>query len=562
MIKIVVAIAALACSSVIAIAGNTGFLTDRNAPIVLPISPPNKATGAPGAIDNMGIGQTTPAPGNFTNLVAQSVVNQSMPSATPVVLPTGLGTLAMYIGDVRLSSNTTIGCEVVQRADGATMTVGWLNDVCDKASADRFANGTALTILTKLDQSGNSNNCTNATAATQPAYTALNEQGNIRPTSLVGTQGSTTVVTFLQCPSAINRNAVTVYDVEAARMALSQTVRWEFTDAGFTTALCQLFNPGSGTVALSIGNCGGGAVGGVLFTRSNVNITAVSLSGTAGSITQSNTNSQFANATVVTTQVVGGFQFGHSVTGTAWNESSDIYAIAIFGASHTALQMTSTRSALAQSFPVPTVFRNRLVYGGSSLITSAFDTLNQNAPWQGGFGRNTTWETYIPAVFGQTLATEFTNRANYVNLFDATKAQNIVVIDAPSNDISGQTSFASHAAAVAYANTLYSGTTLPFVAALKAVGYRVVVPTTIARGSFNSGTGNFLDDARVQYNLNVVNGAAANGYFLSNRAGNGLFATQGSALNTQCYQPDQTHLTNLCYGVLVGIDAAAIGSGG
>lgn len=51
-------------------AANTGFLTDRNATIVFPFGPPNRATGGPGVIDNMDIGNTTPKAGNFTTFKA------------------------------------------------------------------------------------------------------------------------------------------------------------------------------------------------------------------------------------------------------------------------------------------------------------------------------------------------------------------------------------------------------------------------------------------------------------------------------------------------------------
>jgi hypothetical protein len=49
-------------------AENTIFLTDRNGQLSFPISPPNRATSAPGAIDNMAIGVTTPSIGRFTQM--------------------------------------------------------------------------------------------------------------------------------------------------------------------------------------------------------------------------------------------------------------------------------------------------------------------------------------------------------------------------------------------------------------------------------------------------------------------------------------------------------------
>lgn len=50
---------------------STTFLTDKSGQIPFPFLPPNRATGAPGSINNMTIGQTTPAPGNFSTTTKQ-----------------------------------------------------------------------------------------------------------------------------------------------------------------------------------------------------------------------------------------------------------------------------------------------------------------------------------------------------------------------------------------------------------------------------------------------------------------------------------------------------------
>lgn len=55
-------------------AGNTNFLTEKNAAITFPISPPNRATGGPGLIDNMTIGATTPAPATFSQIIPGGAV--------------------------------------------------------------------------------------------------------------------------------------------------------------------------------------------------------------------------------------------------------------------------------------------------------------------------------------------------------------------------------------------------------------------------------------------------------------------------------------------------------
>lgn len=67
--------AAIVSAMIVAVApahaGNTNFLTEKGT-INFPVSPPNRATPGPGAIDNMTIGATTPRPGHFTTLDSTS----------------------------------------------------------------------------------------------------------------------------------------------------------------------------------------------------------------------------------------------------------------------------------------------------------------------------------------------------------------------------------------------------------------------------------------------------------------------------------------------------------
>ncbi len=67
-------------------AANTVFLTDRNGQVSFPISPPNRANGTPGAIDNMTIGATTPAPATFSTITSNGPVfgTQGAPAAATV----------------------------------------------------------------------------------------------------------------------------------------------------------------------------------------------------------------------------------------------------------------------------------------------------------------------------------------------------------------------------------------------------------------------------------------------------------------------------------------------
>lgn len=85
-------------------ASNTYFLTDRNGQVQFPLSPPNKATGGPGAIDNMTIGATKPAPGTFSQL--------NMGGGLPTIASGACGTTtngAVVAGSTDQSGQITIG---------------------------------------------------------------------------------------------------------------------------------------------------------------------------------------------------------------------------------------------------------------------------------------------------------------------------------------------------------------------------------------------------------------------------------------------------------------------
>lgn len=94
----------LSVLAVAANAANTYFLTDRNGQVLFPISPPNRATGGPGAIDNMAIGQTTPAPGSFSQVVPTGTIPTIASGAC------GAGTNGTVVaGSVNQSGKITIG---------------------------------------------------------------------------------------------------------------------------------------------------------------------------------------------------------------------------------------------------------------------------------------------------------------------------------------------------------------------------------------------------------------------------------------------------------------------
>lgn len=477
------------------------------------------------------------------------IYNGSLTAASPITLPIA-GAVSGY--SMIKVSGSSANCVQVTRADGTTQDIGYVNNVCDKVSADTFANGTALTISKEYDQIGTSD-LVNATQATQPTYTNLNEVRGIRPVSYSGITSNS--AKFLQAPISVNRNSFTMYMVIAPRVSFASNSYFELSDAGFTTSYLNMttnFGP------LNT-NAGGVVKTTTIYPRSHVDIISYSSSSTNQIFRVNGVEQSFAQAS---SQVVALLTVGKIIFSANYNSLNDEYARFIYSVAHTSIQMQQTEAVLQAAFNTQTLFTNRLVYGGSSLIVSWFSTSNQQAPWQGGFGRGIGgWETYVMAVGGQTLATECTtNLAALQSLYDSTKAKNVAVLDAPSNDIANNGSFANSAAAIAFADNLYNNTLVPCITALKTTGFTVDVPTIIARSGWVSGSGNFYEDARIEYNLDVVSGAGS-AYVLSDRASNSLFASPAATSNSNCYASDGIHLINTqlnCYRIMESYDKAAI----
>jgi hypothetical protein len=216
--------------------------------------------------------------------------------------------------------------------------------------------------------------------------------------------------------------------------------------------------------------------------------------------------------------------------------------------------MQSIEAVLNASFQPPSGFTKRLIYGGSSLITGAFTTLLQNPAYFGGFTYSSEWELFQTAVHGRTLAQEFGLRGDFDSLKDATKSKVVMIIDAPSNDIAVAT-YADQATAIAAGQTLYTGTTVPFQNNLKTNTIIPIVPTCIARTGFQTGTGNFREDARLAYNAAVIAGGVTNSHAVSDRAAD---ARLSNPADTTYFAADGTHLTNLGTSILAAIDQAKV----
>jgi hypothetical protein len=447
--------------------------------------------------------------------------NTIQSSASAITLPI-TANLAGFYSVIKLSTWSGNCLQVTRSSDSTTLDIGFVNNIVDWKSADQFAGATnsSLTVSKFYDQSGSGNDLIGASLGgfTLPTFGVLNTWFGIRPVSLEGLAAAN--YQYLKNSTITgNTNAVTLYNVASPHTSTDYQGYWSLTDV---TNLTYYSNLGSGagtdlrmltpSVAEFDTNFRPTAILGTI---------SVSSSGTTGQVIRVN-GGVATNSANTSSQTFAGFTVGLSkISGNVTSSIEDLFGFAIYTAAHTSTQMASVESAMTASLQLQTSFTNRVVYGGNSLITGLTSTLNQQAPWQAGFGKSTqgpvsSWEPYIMAVGGRTLATEYVIRSTYAALFDATKTANVAVISDPTNDIAGWTA-TSDADAQTQADTLYTGTTLPFVAYLKAAGFnKVVVPTCICRTTIS--TASHLEAARLEYNTQVRNGAAANGYVVSDRA--------------------------------------------
>lgn len=450
-------------------------------------------------------------------------------------------------------------CLQVRRAsDNATKDIGFVGNVVDWAGADSFANGSALTVSKWYDQSGNAKDFTQATGANQPAFTALNNSINsgktVRPVSCAGIP--TGVSQSLSVALTPDRQSVSVYQAVAPRVTFDDTTWFDMTNAGFTTSLDVMFTAQS-TLAIN-------APGTFLSTLTPPARQQIIGYASGSSNQRFRVNGSETTAAATTSSVIGLFNIGRAVAGAQFNGLNDYFCVLIYNTTHSSAQMQAIEAALNASFGTASHTKN-LVYCGSSLITGYKETLNQSAAWMSGFGSRlsdvATWEIWNQAAGGRTLAQEFAARAANIALFNSSASKNVFVIDAPSNDINAAT-ITSSSDAQTYANDLFGVTntgrttniTVPYINALKAAGFAVVVPTIIARGTFGANQ----ELARLDYNTLVRANAGTFGYATADRASDSRLNSVAATANTTYYDTDTVHTINAGTAIWAPVDKAAI----
>jgi hypothetical protein len=482
------------------------------------------------------------------------------PTGSAISEPIGSGLLAFY-SVVKLSGWAGSCLQITRASDSTTLDIGFVNNIVDWQSADAFGVGTTITVSKIYDQSGGGNDLTGSGSVQLglPTFSGFNTWINgIRPVSVQG-QGNTFFQALSNATIVGNTNAVSIYQVVAPRTSTDFQGYWALTDAAQTSYWSTLYHNGGSQLLLQPKSLSALNTG--FYPRGAPGTISVSSSGTTGQIVRVN-GSQFTNSGNTGSQAFGGLRVGIGSAGTNFG-IFDFFCMAVYSSAHNSTQMQSVEAAINAPFNLQSSFTKRVVYGGSSLVPGYQSTSNQQAPWQSGFGKSSLgpipdWEPILMGVAARSLATEYSIRAVYAGLYDGTKQANVCIIDAPSNDISLAT-VTDHANAVTQATTLFNNTTVPFVQYLQGIGFQVVVPTCIARGTFT--TVNFKEDYRQAYNALVIANAATYGYTVAQRTTAGptnALDTQAVAVSDTTTYPDGTHLSNRDYAYMGAADRLAI----
>lgn len=492
-----------------------------------------------------------------------------VPGSSSAILPLQVPAGATAVYSTIRSSTWSGACLRVQRlSDNAQIDIGFVNNIADWATADTFAGSNQLIIVKIYDQSGNFNTLLPANT-NNPTFKPGSNFNSIRPFGYF--QPAPGASSNMICPVTMNANSFTVYQVFTNYTGSKDAAFFSFQDTpanGSEPVVSYI--PSSSPYQASLTIPGGGGTIGFI-----PKVAPLYLSCSSNGLV--NFNGVLTNLGAAGSATLGQFCLGGSnVTAPYWFNGG-MFFTAVYATPHSA----ATQAVNNASFIAPlldTVKVNKQIcYDGSSLVSSTNSTWGYDLPHQVGFGRATAdnslglflwpalddWQCWNVGTAGRNLSAEIsgapTEYSNTLGVLPSGFLKNIMVIDAPSNDIASSGGYASTAAAQTAMGTLWTGSVLPFVTSLLTSGFTgVVVPTCIPRTGFALGSGNFFEDARVYYNNLVRTSTAGNGYTVSDRCLPGPFSTQTSYSNTVYYAADAIHCTNLGYGIIATQDRAAI----
>jgi lysophospholipase L1-like esterase len=203
--------------------------------------------------------------------------------------------------------------------------------------------------------------------------------------------------------------------------------------------------------------------------------------------------------------------------------------------------MLAINAALTARFTVPTTHALNVTIGGDSIGMGfgSTDTFNALFYLRPQITQPATWWNF--SVDGRTMATCYADIANNEALaYDSTAGvKNVAIIEAGFNDLG---------AGAADPTTLYNGTATPYIAALKALGYKVGICTLWKTTTTAFSTG---QDSTINANIDTYNGLvranAGGADFIIDQAADSVFGNYPTSQNDPTLFFDGLHPTSLGY---------------
>ena len=251
----------------------------------------------------------------------------------------------------------------------------------------------------------------------------------------------------------------------------------------------------------------------------------------------------------VSTQVM----LGASVFGQQYNANLRLGAYVAVAGALSAGDVSAVTAALRARFGLAAGYLLNIVHIGDSIVqdTAATDTIGLRAQIDPLLTRRARW--WNLGIGGKTLAACYADRGTHEAVLLAPGKINLALIDAGINDLG----FGSGGAA------LYADTAMPYVAALKAMGYTVGLVTLLPQASTNyPRSADAIEVERLLYNAAARANAAGADLVIDRAAEAQMGSYPASCLDPALYSATvggaALHPTTVGYGHLAPVYAAAI----
>jgi lysophospholipase L1-like esterase len=453
------------------------------------------------------------------------------------------GTLVAAYGPSKLLAAATNSVDITRTSDSTVKTVGFVGSLPDFNTGDAFVEGTSGGVSKLYDQSGNGYHATQATAANMPPWLNNLLANGLRGLGFDGTLANSGVIHSLAIPSGVSLStqAFTVIFIGQVRSNNVSAALFELGThniVAYTAANALQTNGASLPGARTAG-----------YIEATPAVFVMTGSGSAFSMYCSDRS--LASYSAATSATITGGLIGNTTIISQYQGSFELLGMLILNGSITTNQLAAIRQATYPQFNIQPQLKNRLVIAGDSISFGYLATngLNSVRYMQQSLGYPI--QVFNNSTPGQTLTTILASASYYFQNLAITGQNNIIEFQACTNDLSGS-------AGTTYTPSQVIATLQSAITAARAAGFsKVGAGTCLPRG----GTNPITETIRQSYNSSVraLVGTGSTGLdFVVDYGGDATMGAASACTNSNLFNGDQTHPTNLGYAYLAAIRQAAI----